>query len=73
MIDFSPKGMRFMCNEKLAPNSVLKISSRLFEASGTVTNLSEEIEDGQKCYAVGVCFLAVRFEDSRGTFLSTSA
>lgn len=73
MVDFSPKGMRFLCREKLMPQTVLKISSKLFEASGTVTNLSEEIWDGKKCYAVGICFLAVRFEDSRGTFLSTSA
>ena len=73
MIDFSPKGMRFICNEKLAPQTVLKISSTLFEASGTVTNLSEEAWNGQKCYAVGICFLAVRFVDSRGTFFSTSA
>jgi hypothetical protein len=73
MIDFSPKGMRFMCGERLTPQTVLKISSSLFEASGTVTNLSEEICDGHMCYAVGVCFLAVRFTDPRGTFLSTSA
>ena len=73
MIDFSPKGMRFICNEKLAPQTVLKISSELFEASGTVTNSSQEVYDGKKCYAVGVCFLAVRFEESRGTFFSTSA
>jgi hypothetical protein len=73
MIDFSPKGMRFICKEKLAPQTVLKISSALFEASGTVTNLSEEIDNGEKCYAVGICFIAVRFEESRGTFFSTSA
>lgn len=73
MIDFSPKGMRFICSEKLLPQTVLKISSNLFEASGTVTNLSEEISKGQRYYAVGVCFLAVRFTESRGTFLSTSA
>jgi curved DNA-binding protein CbpA len=73
MIDFSPKGMRFICGEKLTPQTVLKISSSLFEASGTVTNLSEEISNGKRCYAVGVCFLAVRFIDPRGTFFSTSA
>jgi curved DNA-binding protein CbpA len=73
MIDFSPKGMRFICGERLAPQTVLKINSKLFAASGMVTNLSEEISDGKRCYAVGVCFLAVRFTDSRGTFFSTSA
>jgi len=69
MIDFSPKGVRFTCSEKLAPRTVLKISCRLFEASGTVTNVSEELSG----YSVGVCFLAVNFSDARGTFLSTSA
>lgn len=73
MIDFSPKGMRFICDEKLLPQTILKISCKLFEASGTVTNLSEELSNGKRCYAVGICFLAVRFTDSRGTFFSTSA
>jgi hypothetical protein len=73
MIDFSPKGMRFICTEKIAARTVLKISSRLFEASGTVTNVSEEISGKELCYAVGVCFLAVNFTESRGTFFSTSA
>jgi curved DNA-binding protein CbpA len=73
MIDFSPKGMRFICDKKIPPETVLKISCSLFEASGTVTNFSEEIQDGQKSYAIGVCFIAVRFADARGTFLSTSA
>jgi curved DNA-binding protein CbpA len=73
MIDFSPIGMRFICREKLAPQTVLKISSESLEASGTVTNMSEEISSGKKYYAVGVCFLSVCFKESRGTFLSTSA
>jgi DnaJ-class molecular chaperone len=73
MMDFSPKGMRFVCDEKIAAQTILKISCDLFEASGMVTNVSEEANLEQNCYSVGVCFLAVRFADSRGTFLSTSA
>ncbi len=73
MIDFSPIGMRFFCEKKIPPGTVLKISSGLFEASGTVTNLSEEMEKGRTFYSVGVCFLAVRFAESRGTFFSTTA
>ena len=73
MIDFSPKGMRFTCSVKIAPQKVLKISNRLFEASGTVTNVSEEILEGKRLYAVGICFIAVHFKEDRGTFLSTSA
>jgi curved DNA-binding protein CbpA len=73
MIDFSPKGMRFISNQTFALHSILKISCRLFEASGTVTNMSEEISGGQKLYSVGVRFLAVHFANFNGTFLSTSA
>jgi hypothetical protein len=73
MIDFSPKGMRFICSVKLAPQTVLKISSRLFEASGIVTNVSEEISNGKRFYAVGIYFMAVYFEEDRGTFFSSSA
>jgi hypothetical protein len=73
MIDLSPKGMRFICNEMLAPQTVLKISSKLFEASGVVTNVRQEMYGGQKCYAVGIWFLAVGFAESRGIFISTSA
>jgi curved DNA-binding protein CbpA len=73
MLDFSPEGMRFVCGKKIALQTVLKISSRLLEASGTVTNLSEEIRNGEKCFVVGVCFLAIHFKKPQGTFLSTSA
>ncbi len=73
MIDFSPKGMRFFCEETLAPKTVVKISSCFFEASGVITNSQEKISGGQKQYAVGVCFLAVNFIEFRGNLLSTSA
>jgi len=73
MVDISPKGMRFLCGERLPPKTVLKISSRQFEASGAVTNVSEVVVDGRRRFAVGICFLAIRFAESRGTFLSTSA
>jgi len=72
MVDFSPKGMRFVCEEKLVPKTVLKISSHFFEASGVITNSQEKISGGQKQYVVGVCFMAVNFTDSRGNLLSTS-
>ena len=73
MVDISPIGMRFLCGENLPPKTVVKISSRLFEASGAVTNVREEIVAGRKLFAVGICFLAISFVESRGTFLSTSA
>ncbi len=73
MVDLSPKGMRFLCGEKLAPGATLRIAGRLCDAYATVTNLREENVDGEACYSVGVCFLAVRFNEPRGSFLATSA
>jgi curved DNA-binding protein CbpA len=73
MIDLSPKGMRFVCYEKIVLQTVLKISCELFEASGVVTNVSEELNREQKLYSIGISLLAVHFTDYRGTFLSTSA
>lgn len=66
MIDFSPQGMRFLCCEKLAPGTVLRISTVLFDASGAVTNVRQEVVNGQNLYAVGVSFLAVSFVESPG-------
>jgi hypothetical protein len=73
MVDLSPKGMRFLCEEKLPPKSVLKISCEFLEASGEVTNIQEkESGGGRKQYAIGIFFLAVNFAEPKGTFLSTS-
>jgi curved DNA-binding protein CbpA len=73
MNDFSPQGMRFLCEERLEPGTVLKISCPLLEASAWVTNMQKDRIDGQSQYAIGVSFLAVTFLESRGSFLSTSA
>jgi len=72
MTDLSPGGMRFLCSEKLIPNMVLKIRCHLFEASAWVTNVREEVVDGEHVHAVGISFLSVYFEDPKGSFLSTS-
>ncbi len=73
MVDFTPEGMRFSCEERLAPKTVLKISSEMFEATAEVTHIREESAAGKAMYAAGVRFLAIVFAESRGTFLSTSA
>jgi curved DNA-binding protein CbpA len=73
MIDVSPKGMRFLCSEKVEPGSILKVSGPTFEASATATNIHERVVEGRKLYAVGVSFLAVDFEDAKGAFFSASA
>lgn len=73
MIDVSPKGMRFLCSERVEPGSMLKISGPTFEAAATATNIHERVVEGRLLYAVGVSFLAVDFEDARGAFFSASA
>ncbi|MBZ5497362.1 MAG: J domain-containing protein [Acidobacteriia bacterium] len=73
MIDFSPQGMRFLCSERLIPGTVLKIRSKLFDASGAVTNLRREEAGEADLYTVGVSFLAVSFAEPKGSLISTSA
>ena len=73
MVDFSPQGMRFVCAEGLVPGTVLKISTPLFEATATVTNLRNVTQAGTRLYAVGARFLAVSFLECQGSILSTSA
>jgi hypothetical protein len=72
MVDFSPKGMRFLCGERLRRGMVLKISCEILEAAAQVTNVREEVIEGDTIGVVGVAFLAVSFLESRGSLFSTS-
>ena len=72
MIDLSPKGMRFLCSENLSTGTVLKITTPLLRACGTVTNKRRMDEKGEMHYAIGVSFIAVVFEETRGAFISVS-
>ena len=72
-IDISLKGMRFHCAEELGPQSNLQISGPHFDALAIVSNIQEVVLDRRKVYAVGVAFLAIDLEDSRGTFFSATA
>ncbi len=73
MIDLSPKGIRFICNEELRRESTIKLSSSLLSATAKVTNFREQRLDGETCYTVGAQFLAVTFAKTKGTFISTFA
>jgi len=73
MIDISPKGMRMLCGRQVEPGTVLKISGPGFKASAIVKDTRAEKIAGKKLQAVGVSFLAVQFENPRGSFLSTVA
>ena len=73
MLDFSPKGLRFLCFEQLPAGSILRISCRHFEASAVITNIHRQVVDGVTLYAAGASFLAVIFTEPKGALLSTSA
>jgi curved DNA-binding protein CbpA len=73
MLDISPKGMRFLCNHQLKTGTILKISGTSFNAAAIVINLRNESAGDGVLQSVGVAFLAVDFENPRGSFLSTTA
>ncbi len=73
LIDLSPKGMRFRCSAKLTKGTILNIDGPQFQATASVTNVHPETIGRRHTYAIGVSFLEVSFEESKGTFLSTSA
>ena len=73
MIDLSPKGMRFLCSEKLDNGTVLKITTPKLKACGVVTNQRLTGGKADTAYAIGISFIAVIFEEARGAFLSVSA
>jgi curved DNA-binding protein CbpA len=72
MMDLSPKGMRFSCSERLRPGTVLKITSPQLMACGIVTNLKNEETKSPRHYEVGISFIAVKFKESKGSFVSLS-
>jgi hypothetical protein len=72
MIDLSLKGVRFLCSEKLQPGTILKIASAELIACGLVTNLHIQDASDKMPYAVGVSFLSIKFEETKGSFISLS-
>jgi curved DNA-binding protein CbpA len=73
MINFSAKGMKLLCPESLPPGTVLKIENPHFTATSTVTHVCEKIVGKKRLYSIGVSFAAIRFENTKGLFLDTSA
>jgi hypothetical protein len=73
LLDLSPKGMRFLCADDLPSGALVKISSPLLEAVASVTNVRCEPAPKRMAYSVGVVFLTVTFDHTKGTFLSANA
>jgi hypothetical protein len=70
LLDLSPKGVRFICTEKLKEESTLKLKSPLFDANAEVLFSKQNVVDGQILYVVGASFLNVSFHNKRGSFYS---
>ena len=73
LLDLSPRGMRFACADDPPPGTLMKISSPLLEAVASVTNVRCDLASKALPNSVGVVFLTVVFDHTKGTFLSTDA
>jgi curved DNA-binding protein CbpA len=70
LLDLSPRGVRFLCTEKLKEESTLKLESQLFDAKAEVLFAKQDVVGGQIHYVVGASFLNVSFHNKRGSFYS---
>ena len=73
MVDFSPKGLRFLSSERLARGSMLNIKGPFFDASAQVKSVGQKEIEGQTLFEIGVVFVTINFRQLSGAFLSTSA
>lgn len=73
IVDLSPMGMQFTARRAVEQYHIIKIEGPLLDAIGSVANCRETDEEGGARFAVGVQFYTVRFNQARGTFLSTEA
>jgi len=73
LIDISPKGIRFICSEKLKDKSTLRLKSPLFKAVVKIVNSQQKLLNNKEYYSVGAEFIEVNFKSPRGSFYSTSA
>lgn len=69
IVDISPMGMQFLAAEPLDRSVIVKIEGRVLDAVGMVA----DCRDLDGSYAIGVRFYTVRFNQAKGTFLSTEA
>jgi hypothetical protein len=71
--DMSPNGMSFMTSEYVAEAQIIKLVSGLVHAVAEVMSCQSTEKHGTKTYSVGVHFLTLRFQQSKGTFVFEQA
>ncbi len=70
MLDFSTKGIRFICSEKLSDGSTINIECPLFKAEAEVANSKIKMLSDKPIYSVGVRFLSITYRNPRGSLYS---
>ena len=71
--DLSPNGMRFFTDQPLNKDQVIKIDSKVLQATARVANRRKQRSDLQMVYGIGVEFVTLQFQESHGTFVSVTA
>jgi curved DNA-binding protein CbpA len=71
LLDLSPKGIRFLCNEELEQESIIKLSSHLLKAIAKVVNTQREEVSMKTSYTIGAHFITVTFANPKGSFFSS--
>jgi hypothetical protein len=67
--DMSPNGLSFITTEAVAKTKIIKIASDLLHAVAEVTSCQSTHEFGPSAFSIGVRFLTLRFQQSKGTFI----
>jgi len=71
--DLSPNGMRFFTDQTLNKDQIIKIDSKVLQATARVANRRKQRSDLQMVYGIGVEFVTLQFQESHGTFVSVTA
>ncbi len=71
--DLSPNGMRFFTDQSLRKNEIIKIDSNVLQATARVAHCRKEGSDSEGLYGIGVEFVTLQFQRSKGAFVSVTA
>ena len=71
--DISPNGMLFITSQPVATEKIIKLASELLHAVAVVMSCQSTAGNSASAYSVGVRFLTLRFQNSKGTFVFESA
>jgi curved DNA-binding protein CbpA len=70
MHDLSPQGLQFITKKALSENHIIKIDSDTLQATAKVACCIPQTDAAGRHYRIGAEFITLRFNHSRGTFVS---